>query len=82
MLLPVRKRTILAWFKSRCPGLKSKFKEFQSLICSTLYLALRSRYDSRTSRRARSILDLVPGHFLRPSANASPRLAEASGKLG
>ena len=30
------------------------------------------------TRRARSLLDPVPGHFLRPSDNAAPRLAETS----
>jgi len=34
------------------------------------------------TRRARSLLHSVPGHFLRPSDNAAPRLAETSGKFG
>jgi len=34
------------------------------------------------TRRARSLLDPVPGHFLRPSDNAAPRFAETFGKLG
>ena len=55
---------------SNRPGLKSKFKEFQSLMLYAV-LSFTVRYDSRTSRRTRSILNLVPGHFLRPSANAS-----------
>ncbi len=36
----------------------------------------------KETRRARSLLDPVPGHFLRPSDDAAPRLAETTGKPG